>query len=1762
MEEQLRTLTHQRGAVKGKLTRVKTALQHSDDAPNPNIRNLHFLRLHQKTVDQAYSEYNDFQNSIYALSLSDERRAEQEAKYIEFETMYNDLSIRLGTLIDEATPGTQAKDGGSKNEVAVTTPVPMALGSAMPYLPPLQAPLPTFDGSYEQWFSFKSMFTTIMDRYKYEEPAIKLYHLRNSLVGPAAGIIDQDIVNNNNYDAAWRFLTERYEDKRLIIDKHIECLFNMPKITKDNSANLRKLLDMCNKNIEALKNLNLDLEGLGEQMVVNMISSRMDKATRIAWETRQKPGVLPSYTETMAFLQEQCRIIEKIETNNKVESVKPKAVGKSHTLVNISDQKSETKNELKCVVCKNNHELWKCENFKRMSVSDRYSVLKKSGCCFNCLQKGHRTNGCVSTHNCHECGKRHHTSLHATETSSTKSSDSLPVAERTVVESARAPSKEPDPSNSSESARSGTATTLCASTGNQSKQILLSTAVVQIRSKSAVYPCRVLLDSASQVHFVTERFANLVAHGKEPVDYTVSGLNGTNTRLRHRVRMTVESYVGDFSVELEFLVAPRITGEIPQRSFSASDWPIPGDIKLADPEDFKRGRIDMLVGAEVFWEVVKGEQIKLGSDLPVLTNTEFGWVAGGIVSADVPVIAKSFCQIADEDLSELLRSFYKLEACDEIQHSEKAADDRCLKHFHDTHQRDQEGRYYVRHPFNAMVSELGDSRSMATRRFFALERRLDREPEIKQQYASFMREYEDLGHMRAIAVDDSDSSNTSYYIPHHCIVKPTSASTKLRVVFDGSAPSSSGVSINDALLTGPNVQNDLFCILLNYRGYRYVFTVDVVKMFRQVGVLPPDTAYQRILWRYNRNEPLMVYELSTVTYGLASSPFQATMALRQASEDHQNEFPQASKVIKKSTYMDDVIAGANTIQEAFALQQEVSGLLTKGCFGTHKWCANHPDILQFVDKASYGTNFNMSDINSNTIKTLGIVWNPLDDWFSFAVVPGNPEATTKRKILSEVAKIYDLLGLVGPIITAAKLILREVSVLSMDWDDPVPQDIVYKWQRFRDELICLNELRVPRWISAAEARSVQLHGFSDASDVAYGACLYSRVIHPSGSVTMRLICSKSRILPKKTGKGKPITTPRAELLGAVLLSKLVEKAVAAIDIEFESVNLWTDSQIVYFWIRKPPEQLQLYVSNRVTEIQRITAAYKWRYVPSGENTADIISRGEFPNKLLANTLWWDGPPMLREDATIEEVQLVPLADENLPEMKAGVSLAITSSTKRLLVFEKVNDYDKILRTMAYLIRFAKYIASRKKTIIRGPLTVPELRSALAVTVRCVQKEMFHHELRAITEGGQIKHRLCGLKPFVDLQDGILRVGGRIKNSLIPYDSRHQMLLPAGHPFSEAIVRNLHRSSLHIGQKGLLAVVRQRFWPLRVKSTIRKVIGKCITCFRANPLKTSQLMGDLPSYRVQPAPTFAYTGVDFAGPFLIKSLTAARRPLLTKAYACLFVCMVTRAIHVELVSDLTTNAFLAALRRFTSRRGLPCKMYSDNATNFVGAQNELEELARLFKDQQQSKKITDFCTNQGIEWSFIPPRSPHFGGIWEAGVKQVKYHLTRIVGGYKLSYEELYTTLTQIEAVLNSRPLAPCSDDPCDLTAITPAHFLINREMQAVPEPSYLDLKQSTLSRWQLVQTLFQHFWKRWTAEYLPELQNRSKWTKAIDITKGALVLVIDRNMPPFQWPLGRVIELHPGKDGVTRVITVKTSNGEYKRAITEVCLLPLDGKMV
>jgi hypothetical protein len=447
-----------------------------------------------------------------------------------------------------------------------------------------------------------------------------------------------------------------------------------------------------------------------------------------------------------------------------------------------------------------------------------------------------------------------------------------------------------------------------------------------------------------------------------------------------------------------------------------------------------------------------------------------------------------------------------------------------------------------------------------------------------------------------------------------------------------------------------------------------------------------------------------------------------------------------------------------------------------------------------------------------------------------------------------------------------------------------------------------------------------------------------------------------------------------------------------------------------------------------------------------------------------------------------------------------------------------------------------------------------------VIVKSIQKRSFAEEYHQLSTGGGIEKNstIRNLSPFLD-ENGVIRVGGRIRNANLAYNQKHPVLIPKNHNVTEAIIRHFHVKNLHSGTQSTLASIRQQYWPIAGRNKIKQIIHKCISCFRAKPIIAQQKMGDLPVKRLEPARPFINSGLDYCGPILIKTHRGRGKQKTIKAYVCLFICLSTKAIHIELVSDLTADTFLDALKRFVSRRGTVKSIISDNATNFIKANKNLIDLHQFFQNFEISRKLVTTLSNENIQWKFIPPRTPNFGGLWEAGVKSVKFHIKRVVGETVLTYDELYTLLTRIEACLNSRPLVPMSNDPNDLTAITPGHFLIGEALTAPLEPDLIELKINRLSRHQLLERLRQHFWKRWRTEYLSYLQGRTKWqSPSPSLQPGDLVLLVEDNVPPLCWPLGRIQQVHPGSDGNVRVVTVKTNRGTYKRGVRKVCVLPIE----
>ncbi|KMQ89843.1 hypothetical protein RF55_10471 [Lasius niger] len=404
---------------------------------------------------------------------------------------------------------------------------------------------------------------------------------------------------------------------------------------------------------------------------------------------------------------------------------------------------------------------------------------------------------------------------------------------------------------------------------------------------------------------------------------------------------------------------------------------------------------------------------------------------------------------------------------------------------------------------------------------------------------------------------------------------------------------------------------------------------------------------------------------------------------------------------------------------------------------------------------------------------------------------------------------------------------------------------------------------------------------------------------------------------------------------------------------------------------------------------------------------------------------------------------------------------------------------------------------------------------------------------------------------------MLRVGGRIKYAPLTDDQRHPIILPPESHLTYLFIDAEHRRTLHGGAQTILAAVRQRFWIPRGRQLVRRLIHRCLPCVRWRAVTPQPLMGSLPKARVTPSRPFLHTGVDFAGPIWLRT-TKGRGHKAYKAFLAVFVCFSSRAVHFEIVSDYSADAFLTAFRRFTARRRMCQAVYSDCGTNFVGADTRLKALFRAASSE--AHRIVGRLSDDGIKWHFNPPAAPHFGGLWEAAVKALKYYLRRVIGEAKLTFEEVTTLLAEVEACFNSRPLRALTDDPEDLDALTSGHFLVGAPLNAIPEPSLLEVPANRLSRWRLLQQMWDHLWQRWTREYLQALIPRSKWwTLPRNLQEGQLCLLKAETTPPCRWPhhtLARITGLHPGEDSQMRVVDVRTASGNLTRPVIKIVPLP------
>ncbi|XP_063979923.1 uncharacterized protein LOC135163947 [Diachasmimorpha longicaudata] len=1262
--------------------------------------------------------------------------------------------------------------------------------------------------------------------------------------------------------------------------------------------------------------------------------------------------------------------------------------------------------------------------------------------------------------------------------------------------------------------------------------------------------CRALLDTCSTTNFMTESLATSLGIPKSDFSTSVRALNTVTTTTKHLVVATIRSRISNEERTITFLTVPSISTTVPGQPLDRDKIKIPSSLKLADPEFHQPAPIDMLIGTGTTLSFLGSQKMRISSDGQpdlFLMQTTLGWVIGGGAPTSRSSRQRSCHLTSSNSLEFDLTKFWEIEETTE-DHRSNNTGTTCEQHFKDHVSRDATGRYIVALPFNDNISHLGISRSRAYNRFKSCERKLHQDPQLAKQYTAVIREYIDLGHMTEI--NSSRLVDHGYYLPHHAVFKEGSLTTKLRVVFDGSAKTNTGFSLNDALHVGPTIQDDIFTLLSRFRFHRYVLTGDIEKMYRQILVRPEDRKYQRILWR-DDDGPVRTYELNTVTFGLASAPYLAIRCLHQLADDEQHQYPIGAMILKRDLYVDDLLTGAKNREEALIIRSELEKLMKLGCFNLRQWASNDPTLLQGLPSEDINKHLQIRD--STTLKTLGIYWDSATDQIKYSVkIAPDIQQITKRVVLSETAKLFDPLGLLSPVIIVAKAFIQRLWALKIHWDTILPAEPQREWLQLYQQLPLLEQTTFPRGALIPEATNIQLHGFCDASKMAYGACLYLRSSDSRGNVEINLLCSKSRVAPLKEQ-----TIPRLELCGAHLLTTLVANVKKAIHYDIDEIFYWTDSTVVLHWLNTPPHKLQVFVSNRVAEIQQKTAIQNWRHVRTHDNPADLVSRGQTPSEFIKPSLWVHGPTWLQgSERDWPDLQLdfsTPIPDLRKSQAaNQGTCLATTADLQPVDVWS--SSLSKLQRVVAYCLRVKNCLklTSKFKTYRRGPLTVDELEAALRAIVHWVQLENFAAAIRELQHPQTTKHKssalakLARLSPFID-KDGLLRVGGRLMNASIPYSQRHPFILPKRHPVSDHIIQHEHRLQLHAGAQATLYAVRHRFWLLDGRQSVRRIIRSCVKCIRHKPPPVDYIMGNLPEARVTESRPFTNVGIDYCGPFFIKEKKIRNRGRI-KVYVAVFVCLAVKAVHLEVVSDLTTEGFLAALRRFIARRGACSNIYSDNGTNFVGANNELKEIHQFLENEDHQRKIIHFTASKAIRWHFIPAQSPNFGGLWEAAVKSFKHHLRRIVTNELITFQEFNTLVIEIEAVLNSRPLTPLSTDPNDPIALTPGHFLIGDSLTTLRGPDFRETPSTRLSTWQHIQKLKQDFGARWHREYISGLNLKSKWTNGEHpIKEGTLVIIKDDNLPPMQWALGKVVTTHAGTDGIIRAVTVKTAKGIYQR---------------
>ena len=1684
------------------------------------------------------------------LSLSDHHSVTGELKA---------CALKLGTLRLQAA-------------AAAPTAVPSSLPAAAPFykpdfggakLPPIT--LPTFTGNIMEWSNFWLKFTDVVDSKDHLSTTTKLTYLKQAIKDPAVQVmLNSPTEGSDTYKNLVKMLHQRYERTKKIHRDLVGKMDNLPE-AKNTSQDLRRLVDDTTAYMASIKQTgHYSLE----TFITSMIYSRLPYKVKLDWdEHHSEEKVVAPFQKLLDFVSNRAYSLADNQQTPKseVQDKRPqKAAEKRNNQpkrANVHVTTAPPSYKYECPLCvPERHPLYQCPKWLKMTIQQRLDQVKARKLCSNCLAPGHTTDVCRSRYRCGECQQQHSSTLHQQTAPSV-----------TVV----TPQLE-------------AATMMTA-------QVLLS------GPRGERIKARALIDPGAAISLITSKVAQQINLPLAKTELHFSGVSGTPCKpARHCTELAISTLQGTRTLLLKAAVVPVVTAPIPaQETAPVDDLPHLAGLPLADPTFHIPGQIDILLGADVFVNVLTKQMVTGNAGEPAGIETIFGWAIVGAVRPlekyQSPVqVGAALLRPEDKTLTEHFKHYWMSEQPEEPMKTISSIEQEVQQLYTKDTTYDPEKRIYtVNLPWDVAAPSLGHSRTQALQRLYANEASMERKGKTSD-CRKVMQNYLDLEHAELIPASEPLPARTNY-LPYHYVMKMSSTTTKIRAVFDGSAITLTGISLNNSLLVGPTLHPTLVRILLKFRSYPVALTADISKMYRAVELAKEARDVHRFLWRPDKNQPVQDYRMNRVTFGISASPYLAVRTLQQTAIDHGTEFQKASHHILTSFYVDDLIAGASTSDEAIQLFHEIRQILEKGGFQICKWRSSSDSVLQNIPE-ELQEKLPIKEVTNEhhpaQPKALGLEWNSETDCMSPCISYSGSYVTTKRGIAADVAKTFDAMGWIAPTTIIMKILQQKLWQLQIGWDDEVPNDLKNLHDKWRKQLPELAGIQLPRCYVRTDSvpLTIELQGFSDASKVAQGAVVYLRSTYADHPPMMALVCAKTKVTPlkttadmekkereaakqprkkhqsqKKESHHKDPTIPKLELSAAELLSDLLATVQSVLEIPDEDVHAWSDSSTVLSWLDGRPKDYKVYVTNRINRILERTTPQTWLWVPTKSNPADCASRGMMPTELLTHQLWWEGPEWMKQEP-IQIPHQPPRKPLAAPEQRT-VSCNIVQLPPPPDLELRHNDYHKLLTTTAWCSKFIKCLKHTRPPD-PGPnvklLTAAEVRQAEHLLVKRSQTRTLQNEQQALLQGKDLpaSSRLRALAPYLD-GEKLLRVGGRLNHSNLDFSQQHPLILDGKDILAKIMFAHLHRCLAHCGPTLLLSSVGSRFHVLGARKLSRTICSQCKKCLRAKPTPQPQFMGQLPKERVLPSPAFQTTGMDFAGPFTIKQ-GYTRRPVHINAHICIFVCFSTRAVHLEVISDEKTDAFLAGMDRFISRRGRPHTLWSDNGANFTGAKNKLNQLYKFLQSTDVDSSIHHHLLQNRIEWKNSPARSPHFGGLWEAAVRSMKFHLKRVIGTLVLSFEELTTVACQVEACMNSRPiLATTSHSDDGIATLTSGHFLMMKPPTAYPSDPAPMAEPHLSTKWKRCQAVIQHFWNRWHREYLQTLQSRTKWTKTQpNLQVGDIVILKEDKLFTCHWPLAKIIETYPGTDGLVRVALVKTSTSTYKRPVTKLALLHREEELI